>query len=93
MGSESVVRETAAWRVVRQILDHCWGGADLSDDEFVELCVDFRRRGGLWEPVMSGDLDAIVILEKAIDSFIVCRDAESQSKTSSFGYLALSLMK
>lgn len=65
------VKDTAAFRIIRQITDHTWGSeADLSDDEVIDICRSFASSGGSWEALMGGDMDSVVILEKCIDGLV-----------------------
>lgn len=71
------VKDTAAYRIIRQITDHTWGSdVDYSDEDVVMLCRGFSRRGGSWEALMSGDMGSIVHLEAAIDDMVGVRKLE-----------------
>jgi hypothetical protein len=71
--ADSVVKETIAYKIVRQIVDHVWGDEDLSDREFLSICAGFRLRGGSWEAVVRGDMRSVEALEDSIDSFMEAR--------------------
>jgi len=65
------VKDTAAYRVIRQVVDHTWGSdEDLDDKEIVSLCHDFKELGGTWKGIMDGDMECVKALEDAIDSHI-----------------------
>jgi hypothetical protein len=71
------VKDTAAYRIIRQITDHTWGSdVDYSDEDVVSLCRGFSRRGGSWESLMSGDMGSIVHLEAAIDDMVGAKKLE-----------------
>jgi len=71
------VKDTAAYRIIRQITDHTWGSdVEYSDDDIVLLCRSFTAKGGSWETLMSGDMGSIVRLEEAIDSLVAPRKVE-----------------
>jgi hypothetical protein len=65
------VKDTAAYRIVRQITDHTWGDEEkYSDKEFISVYRAFRRSGGSWYDLMAGHMAHITILENAIDAFM-----------------------
>ncbi len=65
------VKDTAAYRIIRQITDHVWGSeTDLDDDDVVGVCLSFWRRGGSWESLLSGDMRSFGHLEEAIDELV-----------------------
>lgn len=65
------VKDTAAYRVIRQVVDHTWGPDEkLDDEEIVSLCRDFRELGGTWRGIMDGDMRCVKALENAIDAHI-----------------------
>lgn len=65
--SDFSVKDTAAWRVVRQLIDHGWGQDEkLEDHEFLDLCSEFHQCGGSWEALMKGDSSCVEILENSI---------------------------
>ncbi len=70
----SDLRQTAAYRIVREIIDHSWGADEaLSDEDLIKICDMFRQIGGKWEPLIDGDLDAVCNLEHVIEGFINSR--------------------
>ncbi len=75
------VKDTTAFRVMRQITDHTWGSdVDLSDDDVVYVCRSFSSFGGTWEALLGGDMRSIEALEKAIDSLVAPRKMEEASQ-------------
>jgi hypothetical protein len=65
------MEDTAAYRVVRQIVNHGWGNdEDISEEDLVQISGDFHARGGLWEDLMGGDITAVGLLEDAIGDLI-----------------------
>jgi hypothetical protein len=68
---EAGVKDTAAYRITRQITDHTWGSDEkLSDAEFVSIYKSFHRVGGSWERLMDGDMSCVQKLEESIDNFM-----------------------
>lgn len=65
------MEDTAAFKVVRQMINHSWGSdEDISEDELIIISRDFRANGGSWQRLMDGDITSIDILENAIDELI-----------------------
>jgi len=64
------LKDTIAWRIIRQVVDHTWGDEEFDDEEFLELCVNFVKNGGSWQALMDGDMDSVKALENSIDSFM-----------------------
>lgn len=72
---ESGVKDTAAYRIVRQVTDHTWGSdAKLDDAEVLRILDGFQARGGSWERLMAGDMKCVKALEESIDSFMNIRN-------------------
>jgi len=64
-------RDTAAYRVIRQMVDHSWGSNEtISDQDVVLICWSFHSRGGSWERIMDGDMSSVSLLEEIIDSLV-----------------------
>jgi hypothetical protein len=75
------VKDTAAYRIVRQITDHTWGSDEkLSSKEFVKIYKSFCASGGSWERLMAGDMSCVAKLEESIDDLI---DNRNSSKIAS----------
>jgi hypothetical protein len=65
------VKDTAAYRIVRQITDHVYGpDTKLSNEDFVKIFHDYAARGGSWERLMGGDMGCVKIIEDTIDAFL-----------------------
>jgi hypothetical protein len=72
---EKGVKDTAAFRVIRQVVDHTWSSdEEVSDEDVVTVCRDFVRRGGSWKDLMSGDVRAFQALESSIQSMFEVRE-------------------
>jgi hypothetical protein len=68
---EPGVKDTTAYKIVRQITDHVYGpDTKLSNEDFVRLFRDYGARGGSWERLMGGDMGCVKILEDTIDAFM-----------------------
>ena len=75
---EPGVKDTVAYKIVRQVTDHVYGpDTKLSNEDFVKLFHDYGTRGGSWERLMDGDMGCVKILEDAIDAFIENRRVAS----------------
>lgn len=69
------VKDTAAFRVIRQIVDHTWSSdEDLDENDIVVICRNFRLMGGSWEVLLSGNVDSFQILEDTISSFMKVKE-------------------
>ncbi len=65
------VKDTIAFRIVRQILDHVYGNDQkMDDEEFVHLYRTFVRLGGSWEAVVRGDINGFDLLESLVAAFV-----------------------
>lgn len=68
------MKDTAAWKVTREILDHEWGmDEDLDDQEFLTVCKMFKSGGGLWKEVMAGDMSHVSKLQDCIQNILTLR--------------------
>jgi hypothetical protein len=68
---EPGVKDTVAYKIVRQITDHVYGpDSKLSSEDFIKIFHDYGSRGGTWEALMNGDMGCIKIIEDAIDAFM-----------------------
>lgn len=69
------VKQTLAWRIVRQIVDHIYGSDEkVSAEEFMQVYRMFVGAGGSWEGLIDGDMKSVALLEGAIDRFIRLRN-------------------
>lgn len=65
------MEDTAAYKIVRQMVNHTWGSdEDISEEELNLLSRNFHKNGGSWQRLMDGDISAVSILEDAIDDLI-----------------------
>ncbi len=65
------VKDTTAYKIVRQITDHVYGPDEkLSPEDFVKIYHDYGSRGGSWEKLMDGDMGCVKIIEDSIDTFV-----------------------
>lgn len=65
------VKSTAAYRVIRQIVDHSWGSdEEFNSEEVILICKTFSDTGGTWIGIMAGDVSCIQKLEEVINSHI-----------------------
>jgi hypothetical protein len=67
------MKDTAAWHVIEQMLKHAFGLDDMDDDEIVSVSKLFRKAGGKWRDVMSGDRRHVEILEECIGNVLEAR--------------------
>lgn len=68
---DSGVRDTTAYKIIRQMTDHIWGADEKLDDETVlAICRLFASRGGEWESLVSGSMEEAVRLEEAIGAVV-----------------------
>lgn len=83
--SESLVKQTVAYKIVRQIVDHVYGSDEkISSKDFIHIYRVFIGIGGNWERLIDGDMKSVALLEEVLDRFLKQR---TTSKTAS--YIAL----
>jgi hypothetical protein len=69
--SQLGVKDTSAWRIVRQLINHSWGAdQELDENEFLNICSNFYHNGGSWELLLDGDMSHVSILETCIEASI-----------------------
>jgi len=74
----SGVKDTTAYKIIRQMTDHIWGSdEELEDEDVVAICRLFTHRGGLWQSLMDGAMNDAIRLEKAIESVVKYRQVAS----------------
>lgn len=74
MTENAGVKNTMAYKVVRQVLDHVWGpDEELSDEEFVRVFRAISRTGLSWEKVVLGDMASIQAIERVLELFVTTR--------------------
>lgn len=70
------VKDTTAYTISRQIMDHIYGDdEEMSNEDFIGLYHDFHRRGGSWQALMDGDMRSVKIIEDALDCLVKSRGA------------------
>ena len=75
MDDESAVKQTVAYRIVRQIVDHVYGPDEkVSPEEFLHVYRIFNGAGGSWRELIGGDMRSVAILEGALERFIKWRN-------------------
>lgn len=75
MDDESAVKNTVAFRIVRQIVDHVYGSDEkVTPEDFLHVYRMFHGAGGSWEGLIGGDMKSVAILEGALDRFIRFRN-------------------
>lgn len=68
------IKDTVAYRISRQIMDHMYGSdEDMSDEDFVGIYTDFHRRGGSWKDIMDGDMKSVKHIEDSIEYLVKSR--------------------
>ena len=74
MDDRAGVKDTTAFLISRQIMDHIYGDDEkLSNQEFVDLYHDFHKRGGSWQALMDGDMKSVKVIEDALASLVKSR--------------------
>lgn len=70
-------RDTIAWRIVQELIKHTWGEDEtFDDDDFLDICSNFVRSGGLWEDLIKGDTSHISLLGEKIHDFMSHQNLE-----------------
>lgn len=67
---DSTLKETTAWKVIDQILEHTWGVDDIDSDIVISACRMFEKAGGSWKKAIQGDVTHLSILEDCIGNVI-----------------------
>lgn len=60
------IRDTTAWRIIEQLLEHAWGEDDMSDEQILSASLMFHKAGGSWKQLIEGDRAQIGILEECV---------------------------
>lgn len=68
------LRNTAAYKVVDQLVSHMYGSAEWEEKDLVCVYRLFCRRRGSWEGIMRGDSSQFRILETVIGDYLNYRD-------------------
>jgi len=71
------IKDTTAYKVVRQMVDHIWGSdQELLDEQFVAIYKLFKIRGNDWKDLMDGSMDSAVHLEECIEAVLKYKKIE-----------------
>jgi hypothetical protein len=66
--------DTAAFKIIRQMMDHAWGSdEELEDGDLVFILDGFRSAGGSWQGVLSGSTVDLQKLDDVIESYVQAR--------------------
>jgi len=85
MPTKAGITNTAAYRVIREVMDHVFDpDTELEEDDVIGICDIFRDLNGSWESVMSGDMDEYQKLENAIESRLSLNQMARQLASQSF---------
>ena len=69
------IKQTTAYRVIRQVIDHTWGSdEELDDSDIVTVCKNFRDQKGSWKNLLDGEVESFNKLEKALTVFFHNRE-------------------
>ena len=65
------IKDTTAYKIIRQVTDHIWGSdEELSDEKVAAICRLYAGRGASWEALMNGSMDSAVQLEHCIEAVV-----------------------
>jgi hypothetical protein len=65
--SKSVIKDTAAYRIIKQMVTHSWDAdKELNSQDVVDISKMFVSNGGSWKNLIDGDIHAIELLENSI---------------------------
>jgi hypothetical protein len=66
------IENITAFNIIKEILDHSWDLSEFpSDGAMYSAMAFFKKMGGSWEKLMSGDANMISILENAMEAAFV----------------------
>jgi hypothetical protein len=68
------LKDTAAYKVVDQMISHMWGGEKWEERDLMGVYKLFCRRHGSWQGIMEGDPSQFQLLEQTIGDYINYRD-------------------
>lgn len=75
----SIMHDTTAYKVLRQLIDHTWGfDLSLDEEDLINIASIFRDLNGAWEKIMNGDTNEISKLESATQAWINVRKIASK---------------
>lgn len=68
------IKDTAAFRVIREMVTHSWSAdEEINDEDVISICQNFSKLGGSWQAIMDGDPRSVTALENIIDGIIELR--------------------
>ena len=67
---ESGLRDTIAYRIVRQILDHVYPDQKMTNPEFMSIFRTFSDVGGSWEDLIVGSPKSYEMLMDVLKAFV-----------------------
>lgn len=74
MPTSAGITDTAAYRVIRQVIDHVFDpDISVEEEDVIGICDIFRDLEGSWEQLMDGDSTEYQKLENAIESRLNCK--------------------
>lgn len=68
------IKDTAAYKVVDQMVSHMWPSASWEEKDLVCVYRLFSQRGFSWEGIMIGEPCQLKALEDAISDYMNYRD-------------------
>lgn len=75
MPTNAGIIDTAAYRIIRQIVNHAFdSNLEINEEDVIGICDIFRDLGGSWEKVMDGDNSEYQKLENSIESRLNCKN-------------------
>ncbi len=64
-----------AFRIIKEMVKHDWDAdIEISDKDCMSIYDSYKRSGGLWENIISGDINSISLLTTVIEDFINMRN-------------------
>ncbi len=65
------VKNTVAYKIIRQMTDHIWGSdEELEDSDVIAILQLFQSRNQSWQALINGSMDSAVELEECIEIVI-----------------------
>ena len=72
------IKDTTAYTIVRQMMDHIYGDDEkLSSEDFGAIFKMYLGRGGSWEGIMDGSMKDVKTLENVLQAFVNYRSAKN----------------
>lgn len=71
MPFNATILDTAAHRVIKQMVDHSWDlDESLEEEDIININLTFQKLGGSWESLMDGDIQMLNMLENSIECWL-----------------------